>query len=61
MKNLIDLDLCRVEDTKISLTQKGRDTQQRMGLQTQILKKMKVEGDAAENMVDDMLLKLGEI
>lgn len=61
LKNLIDLDLCLVEDNKILLTQKGRDTQQRMGLQTQILQKMRVEGDAAENMVDDMLLKLGEI
>ncbi len=60
LRNLIDLDLCFIEDTKVSLTQKGRDTQQKMGLQTQILQKMKVEGDAADNMVDDMLSKLGE-
>jgi len=43
------------------LTQKGRETQQKMGLQTQILQKMKVEGDAADNMVNDMLSQLGEI
>ena len=32
-----------------------------MGLQTRILQKMKVEGDAADSMVNDMLSKLGEI
>jgi len=59
--NLINLGLCIVEDSKTSLTQKGRETQQKMGLQTQILQKMKVEGDAANNMVNDMLSQLGEI
>ena len=59
--NLINLGLCIVEDSKTSLTQKGRETQQKMGLQTQILQKIKVEGDAANNMVNDMLSQLGEI
>jgi hypothetical protein len=58
---LIDLDLCILKENKISLTQKGRETQQKMGLQTRILQKMKVEGDAADSMVNDMLSKLGEI
>ena len=61
LKNLIALDLCVPKDDKTSLTQKGRETQQKMGLQTQILQKMKVEGDAADNMVNDMLSQLGEI
>jgi len=58
---LIDLDLCILEENNISLTQKGRETQQKMGLQTRILQKLKVEGDAADSMVNDMLSKLGEI
>ena len=61
MKNLIDLDLCIAKDDKTSLTQEGRKLQQKMGLQTQILQKMKVEGDAANNMFNDMLSQLGEI
>jgi hypothetical protein len=61
LKNLIALDLCVPKDDKTSLTQKGRETQQKMGLQTPILQKMKVEGDAADNMVNDMLSQLGEI
>ena len=61
LQNLIDLDLCILKENKISLTQKGRETQQKMGLQTRILQKMKVEGDAADSMVNDMLSKLGEI
>ena len=61
LQNLIDLDLCILKENNISLTQKGRETQQKMGLQTRILKKMKVEGDAADSMVNDMLSKLGEI
>ena len=61
LQNLIDLDLCILEENNISLTQKGRETQQKMGLQTRILQKMKIEGDAADSMVNDMLSKLGEI
>ena len=61
LKNLIALDLCVLKDDKTSLTQKGRETQQKMGLQTQILQKMKVEGDAADNMVNDMLSQLGDV
>ena len=61
LQNLIDLNLCILKENKISLTQKGRETQQKMGLQTRILQKLKVEGDAADSMVNDMLSKLGEI
>ena len=61
LQNLIDQNLCILKENKISLTQKGRETQQKMGLQTRILQKMKVEGDAADSMVNDMLSKLGEI
>ena len=61
LQNLIDLDLCILKENNILLTQKGRETQQKMGLQTRILQKMKVEGDAADSMVNDMLSKLGEI
>jgi hypothetical protein len=59
IKNLIKLGLCHSEDKNISLTKKGREIQQNMGIQTQILQKMKIEGNAAENMVNDMLSKLG--
>ena len=61
VQNLIDQDLCIPKENNVSLTQKGRETQQKMGLQTRILQKMKVEGDAADSMVNDMLSKLGEI
>ena len=40
---------------------KGREVQQSMGIQTQILQKMKIEGNDAENMVNDMLSKLGDL
>ena len=61
LKNLIRLELCHSEDTNISLTKKGREVQQSMGIQTQILQKMKIEGNDAENMVNDMLSKLGDL
>ena len=61
LKNLIKLELCHSEDTNISLTKKGREVQQSMGIQTQILQKMKIEGNDAENMVNDMLSKLGDL
>ena len=53
--------MCHSEDTNISLTKKGREVQQSMGIQTQILQKMKIEGNDAENMVNDMLSKLGDL
>ena len=59
IKNLIKLGLCHSDDKNMSLTKKGREIQQNMGIQTQILQKMKIEGNAAENMVNDMLSKLG--
>ena len=61
LENLIKLELCHSEDTNISLTKKGREVQQSMGIQTQILQKMKIEGNDAENMVNDMLSKLGDL
>jgi len=59
--NLISLELCSQENEGVVLTKKGRETQQRMGMQTQILQKIKVEGNAAESMVNDMLSKLGDV
>ena len=59
IKNLIKLGLCHSDDKNMSLTKKGREIQHNMGIQTQILQKMKIEGNAAENMVNDMLSKLG--
>ena len=61
IKNLIKLGLCHSDDKNMSLTKKGREIQQNMGIQTQILQKMKIEGNAAENMVNDMLSKLGSL
>ena len=61
LKNLIQLELCHSKDKTVLLTKKGREVQQSMGIQTQILQKMKIEGNAAENMVNDMLSKLGDL
>ena len=61
LDNLISLELLSQENDDVVLTKKGRETQQRMGMQTQILQKVKVEGNAAENMVNDMLSKLGDV
>ncbi len=42
----------------MELTEKGQELQIKMGLQTRILNKRKVEGEAANLLVDSMLSEL---
>ena len=57
--NLKNNDLCSVnKNGSMELTEKGQDLQIKMGLQTRILNKRKVEGEAANLLVDSMLSEL---
>ena len=52
-------DLCRIsENGGIELTEKGQNLQFKMGLQTRTLNKRKIEGEAANILVDSMLSEL---
>ena len=60
--NLRTQELCIVnENGMIELTDKGQKLQFKMGLQTRTLNKRKVEGEAANILVDSMLSELEEI
>ena len=57
--NLKNNDLCFVnKNGSMELTEKGQELQIKMGLQTRILNKRKVEGEAANLLVDSMLSEL---
>ena len=58
---LLRNDLCVHDNGSLILSSKGNDLQEKMGLQTKILNKIKIEGDAANKMVDSMLDKLGAL
>ena len=58
---LLRNDLCVRDNGSLILSSKGNDLQEKMGLQTKILNKIKIEGDAANKMVDSMLDKLGAL
>ena len=60
--NLRNYELCTVnENGIIELTDKGQKLQLKMGLQTRTLNKRKVEGEAANILVDSMLSELEAI
>ena len=57
--NLKNNDLCSVnKNGSMELTDKGQELQIKMGLQTRTLNKRKVEGEAANLLVDSMLSEL---
>ena len=57
--NLKNNDLCSVnKNGSMELTEKGQELQIKMGLQTRTLNKRKVEGEAANLLVDSMLSEL---
>ena len=57
--NLKSNELCSVnKNGNMELTEKGQELQIKMGLQTKILNKRKVEGEAANLLVDSMLSEL---
>ena len=57
--NLNSNELCSVnKNGSMDLTKKGQELQIKMGLQTRILNKRKVEGEAANLLVDSMLSEL---
>ena len=57
--NLKSNELCSVnKNGNMELTEKGQELQIKMGLQTRILNKRKVEGEAANLLVDSMLSEL---
>ena len=57
--NLKSNELCSVnKNGSMELTEKGQELQIKMGLQTRILNKRKVEGEAANLLVDSMLSEL---
>ena len=58
-RNLNSNELCSVnKNGSMELTEKGQELQIKMGLQTRILNKRKVEGEAANLLVDSMLSEL---
>ena len=58
-ENLINNGLCSFNDnSSIELSEKGRNLQLEMGLQTRVLNKRKLEGETANKMVDNMLSEL---
>jgi hypothetical protein len=57
--NLKNHELCAIgENGLMELTNKGQKLQLKMGLQTRTLNKRKVEGEAANVLVDSMLSEL---
>ena len=61
-KNLKNQNLCCVDKNgNMVLTDKGQKLQFKMGLQTRTLNKRKVEGEAANVLVDSMLSELEEL
>jgi len=61
-KNLKNQNLCSVDKNgNMVLTDKGQKLQFKMGLQTRTLNKRKVEGEAANVLVDSMLSELEEL
>ena len=61
-KNLKNQNLCSVDKNgNMVLTDKGQKLQFKMGLQTRTLNKRKVEGEAANLLVDSMLSELEEL
>ena len=61
-KILKNQNLCNVDKNgNIILTDKGQELQFKMGLQTRTLNKRKVEGEAANVLVDSMLSELEEL
>ena len=61
-KNLKNQHLCSVDKNgNMVLTDKGQKLQFKMGLQTRTLNKRKVEGEAANVLVDSMLSELEEL
>ena len=61
-KNLKNQNLCNVDKNgNMVLTDKGQKLQFKMGLQTRTLNKRKVEGEAANVLVDSMLSELEEL
>ena len=58
-RNLNSNELCSVnKNGSMELTEKGQELQIKMGLQTRTLNKRKVEGEAANLLVDSMLSEL---
>ena len=58
-KKLGNHKLCSIgENGMLELTDEGRNLQVRMGLQTKTLNKRKIEGEAANKLVDSMLSEL---
>ena len=59
LEMFVEAGLCEVDDNdRGKLTTEGQKFQVEMGLQTKVLNKVRVEGDAAESMVNDMLSQL---
>jgi hypothetical protein len=55
----VEAGLCEADENgRGKLTTEGQKFQVEMGLQTKVLNKVRVEGDAAESMVNDMLSQL---
>ncbi len=57
-KNLIDLGLCVEEKNNIELSQKGKELLSDMQLRTKPMKKIKLSGSQAENLIDNMFEEL---
>jgi hypothetical protein len=58
----VEAGLCEADENgRGKLTTEGQKFQIQMGLQTKVLNKVRVEGDAAESMVNDMLSQLEEL
>ena len=57
-KNLIDLGLCVEEKNNIELSQKGKELLSDMQLRTKPMRKIKLSGSQAENLIDNMFEEL---
>ncbi len=58
-KKIIDCGICEMNaNGNICLTAEGRALQNKMKLQTKVMKKIKLDGDDASNLVDQMLSKI---
>ena len=58
-KKIINCGICEMNaNGNICLTAEGRALQNKMKLQTKVMKKIKLDGDDASNLVDQMLSKI---
>ena len=58
-ERLVNSGLCRIENyNSLQLTKKGVQLQIKMNLESKPMKKIKLSGDAAENLIDEMFASL---